>query len=104
MRIGCVLAVCIAFSAFMIAAYEWLGTPLDGYFTSGIASTWVIANCAIILLATIPCLLLCFRATARPAVFCAVCGYALQNFGSGLGELVTVLAGAALPAWLGAPP
>ena len=104
MRIGCVLAVCIAFSAFMIAAYEWLGTPLDGYFTSGIASTWVIANCAIILLATIPCLLLCFRATARPAVFCAVCGYALQNFGSGLGELVTVLAGAALPAWLrGAP-
>jgi hypothetical protein len=103
-RIACVLAVSVAYSALVVAGYCWLSTTSDNYFTSGVSSAWVIANCAIILLATIPSLLLCFRATIWSAVFCAVCGYALQNFGSGLGELVTVLAGAALPTWLSGAP
>ena len=103
-RIVCVLLACAALFALMGIVHWWRVSTSDDYFATGVSSAWVIANCAIILLATIPSLLLCFRTTIWSAVFCAVCGYALQNFGSGLGELVTVLAGAALPTWLSGAP
>lgn len=60
-----------------------------------------VAVCGALLVSVAPALRACHVVDRWGAVFCAVCGYALQNFGSGLGELAGRLAGATGPTGAG---
>lgn len=97
------LAFVVLFPELVVEGYERPLAGLDPGLWSLLHMVGTVVVCGALLLAVVPALRACLVVDRWGAVFCAVCGYALQNFGSGLGELVGHLSGTAGPTGAGLP-